>query len=561
MQQESIQAALALVLGPETEYQVRARATRRIARQGPAILPFLLNTLSNYPEITTPAWPWWPPQYEHTSRLLLHLSQRAHIPLTDLLHHMALEQLPGPVLWTSLMEAAGLLPHVNNEEFLCQGLETYWASVRYTAAMALVARAKKSPLQQSTLKVLQSHQGSDEEFPVRLTTSYALLCSGEYIGLETLESFLLPHTPAEVRKAATFILATELPIPLSVSQRTRLNMLLLRLLHDPDPTIGQQAAHALSKIAGPALLSTLYEQLENAPIRTQIIILTALEELTQRKTMRYHMRQHALPTRLLPLIKSADPDLRRQVCYTLAACGGEYVAAVLGTIVMNKEEIGRGEALESLRFLQGALRAPLRGNIIRWLLQVLPTTDEEIQVTVLDSLTHLLWQAYNHGRKQAWKEIRYELTHEGTALRLLHAPNPLIRQRALELLPALGDFLNITPELHYPLQYIMLTDSDSGVRACAAYICGKTNARWAISALLRALADPDEHVSHTALNAIARITTPDDPIILYAVTELAQLKDDNHAPMHNLARAAISLLKKWKKSEQDEIRKSLHSFR
>ena len=50
-----MQAALALILGPETEYQTRVRATRRLMKQGSAILPLVLNTLSKYPEITDPS--------------------------------------------------------------------------------------------------------------------------------------------------------------------------------------------------------------------------------------------------------------------------------------------------------------------------------------------------------------------------------------------------------------------------------------------------------------------------------------------------------------------------
>src|SRR5579884_2097887 len=95
-QQESIQAALALLMGSETEYHVRARAARRLARQGPAILPILLTTLNTYPEITTPAWPWWPPQYEQCSHLLAHLGQEAHIKLIDMLEMPTVEQPIGP---------------------------------------------------------------------------------------------------------------------------------------------------------------------------------------------------------------------------------------------------------------------------------------------------------------------------------------------------------------------------------------------------------------------------------------------------------------------------------
>ncbi len=110
MRQESIQVALALLLGPETDYQIRTRATRRLTKQGLAILPSLLTTLNNYPEITTPPWPWWPPQYEHISRLLLSLIQYEQLHLEDLLHHPVLEQPIGPVLWISVLETTNLPP-------------------------------------------------------------------------------------------------------------------------------------------------------------------------------------------------------------------------------------------------------------------------------------------------------------------------------------------------------------------------------------------------------------------------------------------------------------------
>src|SRR5579859_1536247 len=80
-QQEDIQAALTILLGSETEYHTRVRATRRLARQGADILPLVLTTLSTYPEITAPTWPWWPLQYEQCSHLLIYLGQKAHMQL------------------------------------------------------------------------------------------------------------------------------------------------------------------------------------------------------------------------------------------------------------------------------------------------------------------------------------------------------------------------------------------------------------------------------------------------------------------------------------------------
>src|SRR5712692_11302869 len=117
--QEGSLVALALLLGPETEYQARVRATQLLTNQGPTVLPLLLTTLSTHPEITTPPWPWWPPQYEHCSRLLIRLSQKAQLRLEALLQHPAISQPAGPVLWTSVMEAGGLLQHAGYESLLC----------------------------------------------------------------------------------------------------------------------------------------------------------------------------------------------------------------------------------------------------------------------------------------------------------------------------------------------------------------------------------------------------------------------------------------------------------
>lgn len=553
-----MQAALALILGPETEYQTRVRATRRLMKQGSAILPLVLNTLSKYPEITDPAWPWWPPQYEHLSRLLLHLSRQTQLRLDALLAHPLLHATPGPVLWTGLIEATNLTPHEDYEAFLCQGLETQWVQVRYAAAMALATRAKQCPLHPDTLTALRKHQEASEAFPVRLTASYALLCCRESNEVTHLLQFLLPCVPTEVRKAATFILATELPLPLTTAQRTQVTSYLIKLLADPEPDIAQHAAHALSQIATPAIIPTLYIKLAEASPTVQVTILTVLEEVAKRKHMRYQMRQHSLPTHLIPFLKSSNGEVCRQACYTLAACGGEYTAAVLGTLIMGKGHVGRGEALESLRFLRGALRAPLRHSVIRWLLDALRAQEEVIQVTALDTLTQLLWQAKTNGAKKAWQEISQSIIQEGSALSMLYSPSTWVRQRALEMLPMLGSFLNTTSELHAPLQSLLLTDKESSVRSCAAYVFGRTGARWAIPALLRALLDPDKHVAHTALHALAHIATPDDSIVVYVITELARVADENDKDMQSLGREASLLVKKWRKTEQDETQQTLH---
>ncbi|GLV56630.1 hypothetical protein KDH_34690 [Dictyobacter sp. S3.2.2.5] len=561
MQQESIQAALALLLGPKTEYRTRLRATRRLAKQGPTILPLVLSTFSNYPEITRPEWPWWPPQYEHTSRLLLQLSQYEKMPLGDLLRHPILGDAPGPVLWTSIMEAAGLIPQEDNEALLCLGLQTAWGSVRYAATMALATRARAHSLHPSTCTLLHHHQGEHESYPVRLTASYALLNNGDPAGLEVLMCFLSTDVPDEIRKAATFILATERPLQITPEQQERLATRLIELLSDEDVEIAQHAAHALGKVTIPQTILQLYPLLETTDERLQILVLTILEESARRdKTLRHQMRQHTLTMRLLPMLKSAHPDLRRQTCYTLAACGGEYVAAVFGTIVMNREHPAQGEVIECLRCFHSALRAPLRGHIVRWLLRVLATSEENLQVTALDSLAQLLWQARNNGRQSAWEEIGQEVMKNDVFKALLHVPSPLLRQRALELCAALGKFLHATPELRPYIQSLLLDDSDSGVRACAAYVCAKTEARWAISALLQALLDSDEHVASTALHALAGITCAEDTVVVYALTELTRLQEDTLPSIQNLALEARSILKKWQKTQQNEEHKTLHSL-
>lgn len=562
MQRESIQAALALLLGPETEYRVRVRATRRLAKQGATSLPLVLTTLSNYPEITIPAWPWWPPQYEHTSHLILHFSQRESISLASLLHHPVLTTAAGPVLWISVIEAANLSSQGDSEEIFYQGCCATWASVRYAAAMALAARARTNPLHPATIDMLHSKQDAQETFPMQLAVAYALLNHGDILGFEGLSACLHDNMSQEIRKAAAFIFATEHPLKIPLPQQEKLIAQLLHLLSDRDTEIVQHAAHALSTIATPETLTRLYTELEDSTEPVQITILTILEEIARyNKTLRHHIRQHILITRLLPLLQSTRPDVRRQVCYTLAACGGEYVAAVLGTLVMNHEHPGQGEAIECLRFFHGVLRAPLRGNITRWLLSMLTTNQEDLQVTALDSLTQILWQARNSGRQQVWQEMSQEMFERGALFQLLQEQSPLLRQRTLELLAAFGHFLSTVPELHPLYCQVLLEDKDSGVRACAAYVCGQTEARWALPALLQALFDCDENVAHTALSALARITTLDDSIVVYVLTELTRLQVEGDNTSSTLAQAARLILKKWHHLARYEVDKTLHTFR
>lgn len=581
MRQESSRAALALLLGPETNYHLRVRATRRLARQGPSILPILLTTLSNYPEITSPAWPWWPPQYEHCSRLLIHFSQRTQMRLDAMLQHPALIQPAGPVLWTSVIEAAGLLPHEDYEALLCRGLEAPWMMVRYAAAMALATRASKGKLRNTTIAALQQHQDENEAFPVRLTSAYALLSSGENIGLETLIQLMDPVAPEEARKAATFVIATELPARLTLSQRERLTARLMCSLQDPNEELALYAAHALGSIAPPSALSSLCAMLEYQNTQIQTVVLAALEEMTHRNAMRRMLLQQALPARIIPLLRSEATEVRRQASYTFAACGGEYVAAVLGSIVLNRDHPSHVEVIEALRLLHGALRAPLRTSVVRWLLRALSQTQEDVQVNALDSLAYLLWQARTRGCKQAHQEISREIIHDGSVFCLLNDSSSWVRQRTIELLGMLLQYTEsgprkgrvatsasaTSPAISKPsmgcapgsqsrvlnsisgqLMHLLHDDRDSGVRACVAYVCGQLDARWAIPDLLQVLLDPDEHVAETALSTLGLLATPDDSIIIYTVRELAHLgAAADHAPSP-LEQAARALLKKWRKA-------------
>ncbi len=554
-----MQAALALLLGPETEYHIRVRAARRLARQGTEILPMLLRTLSAYPEITSPPWPWWPPQYEHCSRLLIYLSQQAQLGLEELLSLPTLPQPVGPVLWASVMEAASLLPHVNYEALLCQGLQAPWITVRYAAAMALATKAGKIALRRDTIEQLLIHQFQEEAPQVQLTITYALLNSKESSGIDALIQFMQLSMPAEIRKAATFILATEIPISLSSEQREQLTLHLLYTLEDTHTELALNAAHALSRIAHPSTLPAIIALLDTPNPQTQIVILTALEEMARHTTMRSTMRRLALPARVLLFLRAEIPEVRRQASYTLAACGGEYVAAVLATIVQNSDHPGHMEAIDSLRLLHGVLRAPMRMNVVRWLLRVLNQPEEEIQVTALDSLAYLLWQARTHGQKQATNEISHELVREGTVVHLLNNNSAWVRQRAIELLGMLGDIIGTVPHLYARLLHLLYRDNDSGVRACIAYICGQLGGRWAIPGLLQTLLDADEHVARTALTALGRIATEDDVIVLYVIKELTHLSSPGTNPPHPLAEASKMVLKKWRQADRKESRKKLHT--
>jgi HEAT repeat protein len=539
-QKETIQAALALVLGSDTAQHLRIRAARKLARQGPELLPLLLNTLNKYPEITAPAWPWWPPQYEHCSRLLQYLCKQAQMEPAELLVHPAVQQPIGPVLWISILEAAKQNTHENDESFLIQGLTTPWTTVRYAAAMAL-AQSNNTPLQPATRAILNDHLGDDEAFPVRLAAAYALTRSNDENGYEILIYLLDECIPLEVRKAVLFILATEPPILFPYPQQERLITLLLHALHHTDTDIVQYASHALSKVAQTTTLPKLLAILETARVPGQIAVLTTLEELAHQKNMRQAIRQRNIPAHILPFCQSSNPELRHQACYTLASCGGEYAVAALGTLVLNPHHPCHLEAIESLRQLQGVTRAPLRESVVRWLLHALLSPLEEVQVTVLSTLTALLWQAHNRQHMQARCAIEREILSDGTVLQLLQAPGAWVRQQAAELLMHLGQCCNGAQDLSGLLEQALLNDNDSRVRASIAYTSGQLMARWAIPGLIQTLLDTDDQVAQTALHALICMVSPEETIILAAIAELAACSHEEYP----VAQEARLFLKKW----------------
>lgn len=565
---------MALLLGPATEYHLRVRAARRLSRQGTELLPLLLNTLSTHPEITRPVWPGWPPQYEHCSRLLIQMGQQAHLSLHALLHHPALSSPAGPVLWTSLVEAAGLHPYHDNEELLRLALETPWEGTRYAAAMSLATRAKRVFLQAISVEALRAHIGVDEALPVRLTAAYALLCSRDPAGMETLSHFLEPQEEEEARKAAVFMFATELPFRLIPAQREGLALRLMRLMRDTNPDIALHAAHTLSKIAWPTLIALLSNMLSENDEHIQIAVLICLEEIAHRESLHEHIQQSGLPGRILLLLRNDQAEVRRQAGYTLAACGGEYALGALGTILLRQDHPGHLEAIESLRQLHGALRTPTRLKVLRWLLQLLRASADRTQITALDSLTYLFWQARIRGQKRAWHEMGNELINDGMLEDLLYSQNAWVRQRTVELLRLLVQYPHIDrkkaepgqeksaipldsvretrleemPNIGQRLLHLLQYDEDSGVRACVAYTFGQFGTNWTTAALIRALTDVDRQVALTALNALEASSTADDLIAVYAIQELTRYGLHDDPAGKQLVLKAKEVLKKFRKS-------------
>ena len=542
-QTEQILAAIVLLLGPDTDYQKRMRASQFLARSGPDILPLLLRSLHLHPEILTPAWPWWPPQYEQISRLLIQVSQSANLSLAELLHAPYLTQPPGPVLWTSVIEAAGLLPHAEYEPLLREALEAPWWTVRYAAATAIANRAAQSSLCPEMRQALSRRQHLDTEIPVRLAAACALLRCSDSRGLETLIHFLETPTAREVRKAAIFILATELPVPLKAEEREHLANLLLNSLQDSDSQIALHTARALRCVATSSNLPALNRLLDHPYPHARLAALTALEELAGRKMMRYTAQQQLIPQHIASLLRTQEPETRRQACYTLATLGGEYATAVLGTVVLDDLHPARLEAIEALRLLPEIQRPAILTRVLRWLIHALAQPVEMVEVCALDSLSYIVWQARAHHRRTVLHAISEELGRGGTVFQLLASASAWVRQRAVELLSQLDAQLyqqqaTLLEMLHY--------DSDSGVRACVASTLGRSASLWAVPDLLQATLDSDEYVGETALNALCIMPLPDDSLLTYALKELAAY----HLPLsglrerQHLAHAARSWLKK-----------------
>lgn len=517
-QREQLLAAMALLLGPDTDYAKRMHASQRLAKVGPSILPLLLSTLQAAPEIAIPPWPWWPPQYEQISRLLAQLSQCAHLSLEELLHTPSLAQPPGPVLWTSVVEAAGLLPHVEHEPLLRQALQAPWWTVRYAAAMAIANRATHFTLCSDTREALYQVQHCDSELPVRLVASCALLRCGESSGLELLIQILQAAVPLEIRKATLFILATELPTSLAPEQQQHLNILLIQALQDANPQSALHAARALRNLATSSTLPELERLLTHTCMHTRLAVLVALEELSCRKTIRYAIQRQHIAKHIAPLLRAPEPEIRHQACSTLASLGGEYATATIGTILLDVLHPAHLEAIEALRLLPEVLHPPILIRVTRWLLHVLNQLSEVPQICALDALSYLLWQARIQHKRMARHMITQALAESGSIFQLLTSASAWVRRRAVELLSLLEAQIDAQRLL---LLEMLHHDTDSSVRACIAYTLGQAVAHWAIPDLLLALLDCDEHVAEIALNALGDLPRRDDTLITCVLKELA----------------------------------------
>jgi HEAT repeat protein len=547
-QREQILAAIILLLGSETGYRKRLQAAQFLADSGPTVLPLLLRMLHHSPAITMPIWPWWPPQYEQVGRLLLQLSQAARISLADLLQVPSLSQPPGPVLWTGVMEAIRLVPHAEYEPLVLAGLEAPWWTVRYAAATAVATRAGHLSPGQQVRQALSRRQHSDPETPVRLAASCALLRCADGSGLDMLIQFLEQPVPPEVRKAATFLLATELIAPPGAPLRHRLQRPLLQALQDSDPQVTLYAARALCSIADTGTLPALEPLLDHPCTHVRLATLTALEELAGRKTMRHAMQRRLLAQRIASFLHTPESEVRRQSCYTLATLGGEYAAAVLGTTVQDDLHPAHLEAIEALRLLPEVHCTPVLAQVTRWLLHALGRTGELARVCALDSLSYIVWQAHTRQRSLVLRTIGTELGHSGCVLHLLTCASARVRQRTVELLTRLGSAEEVP---RATLLTMLHSDCDSGVRSSIARMLGQTGALWALPDLLAATQDCDEQVAEAVLGALGALPLFDDTLLICAFKELAAY----HLPPGSLCTGhrQIHMARAWLKRRAQRV--------
>lgn len=541
-QREQILAAIIVLLGSETAYRKRLQASQFLAESGPGVLPFLLRMLHHHPAITTPPWPWWPPQYEQVGRLLLQLSQAAGISLDDILQAPDLTRPPGPVLWTGVMEAVRLGPQSAYEPLVLAGLQAPWWTVRYAAATAVANRAGQVSPGPQVRQALCWRQHSDPETPVRLAAACALLRCADASGLDTLIQLLQRPEPPEVRKAATFLLATELIAPPGVPLRHRLEQPLLQVLQDNDPQITLYAARALCSVAVVETLPALEPLLDHPCTHVRLATLTALEELAGRKAMRHAMQRRLLAQRLASFLQTPEPEVRRQSCSTLAALGGEYATAVLGITVQDDLHPAHLEAIEALRLLPEVHSPPVLTQVIRWLLHALGRRDDQARVCALDSLGYILWQAHIRQRSVVLWTIGTELAHSGCLLHLLTSDCARVRQRTVELLTRLDSPEDLP---RATLIAMLHNDQDSAVRASLARLLGQTGALWALPDLLAATQDRDEQVAEAVLGALGSMPLLDDTLLICAFKELAAYR----LPLGSLGtgRRQIHLARAWLK--------------
>jgi HEAT repeat protein len=413
----------------------------------------------------------------------------------------------------------GRLPHIEYEPELRAGLEAPWWTVRYAAATAIARRAAHISLCPAIREALDQHQHHDPEIPVRLAASCALLRCADSSGLENLATFLETSVAPDIRKAALFILASELPVPAEPALKERLAQLLLRALRDCDQQITLHAARALRGIASASALPELDSLLDTPCSQTRFAVLTALEELASRKTMRYAIQQQQIPRHIVSLLHLPEPELRQQACYTLATLGGDYITATLGTIILDGLHPAHLEAIEALRLLPDLHRAPILARVMRWLQHTLVQPIQQQQDRALGTLSSIIWQAHAYHRHALLQTIFQELQQSGSFFQLLASTSAWVRLRTIELLSLLDPQLT---SQRSTLLELLHHDIDGGVRAGVAHTLGHSAALWAIPDLLLALLDSDEHVAESALRSLTALPLPgDNPLIRAALQEIA----------------------------------------